>query len=119
MRRRFVYRPNPEGGVDCIEVTPDYQSTAERMPVFTDRHLEGQRASDGTDIGSRGKRKEWMQRNGLADAADFTETWARAEAQRADFYEGRHDTKARREDVARAVYQLKQQGGRRSGTPRR
>ncbi|QSQ14052.1 hypothetical protein [Myxococcus landrumensis] len=112
MRRRYVYRPNAEGGVDCIEVTPDYQSAEARPPVYTDRYMEGLRATDGTDISSRGKRREYMRLNGLADADDYKESWAKAEQQRADHYQGRAGTQERREDVARAMHQL-------SRTPRR
>lgn len=106
MRRRYVYRPNPETGrVESVEVTPDFQAHEERQPVYTDRYMEGVRASDGTDIGSRTKRRQYMQARGLADASDYTETWAKAEQQRAAFYtpEGKHDTQARREAIARAI----------------
>ncbi|WFG54186.1 hypothetical protein Mx9_p79 [Myxococcus phage Mx9] len=107
-RRRFVYRPNPETGrVEAVEVTPDYQSVEERQPVYTDRYMEGDRATDGTDIGSRTKRRAYMQANGLADADDFKGVWDKAEKQRADFFQGRHDTQARRQDIARAIERLR------------
>lgn len=103
-RRRFVYRPNPETGrVESVEVTPDFQAHEERQPVYTDRYMEGLRGTDGTDIGSRSKRRAYMQARGLADASDYTETWAKAEKQRAAFYQGEHDTQARRESIARAI----------------
>lgn len=106
MKRRYVYRPNPETGrVESVEVTPDFQSHEERAPVYTDLYLDGMRATDGTDIGSRAKRRQYMQARGLADASDYTETWAKAEQQRAAFFspDAKHDTQARRESIARAI----------------
>lgn len=106
MRRRYVYRPNPETGrVESVEVTPDFQAHEERAPVYTDCYMDGARATDGTDIGSRAKRRAYMQSRGLADASDYTETWAKAEKQRAAFYtpDAKHDTQARREAIARAI----------------
>lgn len=104
MKRRFVYRPNPETGrVESIEVTPDFQSHEERAPVYSDLYMDGVRATDGTDIGSRAKRRAYMQSRGLADASDYTETWAKAEKQRAAYFRGEHDTQARREAIARAI----------------
>jgi hypothetical protein len=82
MRRRYVYRPNAQGEVDAVEVTPDYQCHEERAPLFTDRFMEGHATVDGVDIGSRTKRREYMSSRGLADASDFTGEWARAEAER-------------------------------------
>jgi len=115
-RRRYVYRQDAEGNVHAVEVTADYQATEERTPVYTDLYMDGLRATDGTDISSRSKRRAYMKANGLADADDYKETWAKAEKQREAFYRGDFDTKARREDVARAYHELsskrRTQGGR-------
>lgn len=108
MRRRYVYRPNPETGrVESVEVTPDFQSHEDRAPVYTDRYMEGARATDGTDIGTRQKRRAYMQARGLADASDYTETWAKAEKQRAAYFRGEHDTQGRRSDIASAIERLR------------
>lgn len=105
-RRRFVYRADPETGqVHSVEVPHDFQAHEERPPVYTDRYLEGAVATDGTDIGSRQKRRAYMQAHGLADADDYKGVWAKAAEQRAAFYGGRHDTEARREAIARALSQ--------------
>jgi hypothetical protein len=39
--------------------------------IMVDRFMEGDRAPDGTDIGSRQKRKAWMAATGNADFSDF------------------------------------------------
>jgi hypothetical protein len=44
-------------------------------PIITDRHYEGARATDGTDIGSRRKHQEYMKLNGLAPANDFSPSY--------------------------------------------
>lgn len=107
-RTRYVYT---RGGVplpEPIEVGEDYADTSgERQPVFTDRYMEGTRATDGTDISSRGKRRAYMQAHGLADADDFKGTWAKAAKEREAFYTGNYDRAGRREDIARALYRSK------------
>lgn len=112
MRRRYVYRQNPETGqVESIEVGDDYTPPdAERVPVFTDRFMEGVRATDGTDISNRWKRREWMKRRDLVDVDDCKGMWAEAEKRREAMAQGKHDTAERREAVQRAMYQLSQRG---------
>lgn len=92
-------RPLPEP----VEVTPDYQTDEERPPVYTDRYMEGVRATDGTDIGSRAKRREYMRIHGLADAADFKGEWASEAKKRESIRTGHIDTQQRREAIARAL----------------
>lgn len=91
-RRRYAYtmggRPLPEP----VEVSEDYHGGDERQPVFTDRHHEGNRAPDGTDIGSRSKRRAWMQATGSADASDFSpQHYQRVQAERARPAPGLHE----------------------------
>lgn len=89
-RTRYVYRDtnpvDPVTGLPSgVPVGEDYQPPgAERAPLFTDRFMEGQRAQDGTDIGSKAKRRQYMQAMGVADASDFTEHWKKAAATRED-----------------------------------
>lgn len=113
MRRRYVYRHNDETGqVEAIEVTADYQPQA-RVEFSVDRHYEGLRATDGTDIGSRRKHQEYMRINGLTTADDFKETWAKAAEKRAQFFNGGGDAaehKARQETIGRVMYELERKG---------
>jgi hypothetical protein len=90
-----------------IEVPLDYRSVTRNIAApVTDLYMDGTRTSDGIDISSRTKRREYMRVAGVADMSDFTDTWAKAEKQRETFYTGQHDKKARREAVERAAYQL-------------
>ncbi len=116
---RFVYRTDPATGQVRayelgVEILPEeLADDGHRMPVFTDRYMEGLRTDDGVDIGSRSKRREYMHVNGVADVSDYRETWAKAEKQRAAFFQGKpHDTEARRQDIARALETVKQRGKR-------
>lgn len=104
-RRRYVYKLNPETNeVECFEVGADFESTRPRAHNFTDAFMDGDRATDGTDIGSRAKRRAYMKANNLADTSDYRETWARAAKEREAAQSGRHDTQARREAIARALH---------------
>jgi hypothetical protein len=75
--------------------------------------MDGVRAVDGTDIGSRPKRRNYMRERNLADADDFKNQWAKQTAERARVHrvaktgkaEG-IDSKARRETIERAIYSL-------------
>lgn len=74
-----------------------------------DRHYDGLRASDGTDISSRTKHREYMKRHGLTTADDFKDTWAKAQREREEYRMGsRVDSELRKEiteQVVKAVAQ--------------
>lgn len=69
-----------------------------------DRHYDGLRATDGSDISSRSKHREYMRANSLTTADDFTDTWKRQAAERATVMAG--DDKSRAADIAHVVSQL-------------
>lgn len=104
-RKRYVYtqggNPIPGGPV---EVGEDWQNVTGRTDVVTDLYMDGVRAVDGTDIGSRQKRREYMKREGVADASDFTGTWQKARAERDSFFRGNQSSPERREAIARALH---------------
>jgi hypothetical protein len=93
-----------------LEVTEDFQSAPERSGalVMVDRFMDGDRATDGTDIGSRAKRRDYMRVNGLAEVSDFTEHWKKAEAERNSHTRG----KAARVEAIRKAFQVLEQKGR-------
>lgn len=49
--------------------------------IMVDRFMEGDRAPDGTDIGSRQKRKRWMAEAGVADYGDYAGARAKKRAE--------------------------------------
>lgn len=100
--RRFIQSREPP--YDFIEVSDDYVSLRD-VDVIGDRHYDGLRATDGTDISTRKKHREYMKQNDLTTADDFTEVWNRAAERRAAYYTGKNGAVSR-EDIARAIHQL-------------
>lgn len=78
--------------------------------VMAGRFYENTKALDGTDIGSRRKRTEYMRQRNLADTGDFKGVWEKADKERQSIRSGDFDRKARREAVGRAWYELEKRG---------
>ena len=107
-RRRYIQDRHTG---ELIEVSQDHQAALRNDAgvLWGDRHYDGARATDGTDISTRTKHREYMAAHGLTTVDDYKETWAQAQAARESYY--RNGGSIRREDVARAMHQL--QAGRR------
>ena len=106
-RRRWVYTEGGKPLPEPIEVSEDWSNTVRRVDVVTDLYMDGVAATDGTDIGSRKKRRAYMQAHGLADADDFKGEWAKADRERQAMRHGNFDTRERKEAIARALTQGK------------
>jgi hypothetical protein len=107
MRKRYVYRPShPQasefGFVDAALLGLEAEVLALNAPVLMDRFYENTQATDGTDIGSRRKHREYMKRTGLAPSSDFSPGYYE-NVKKSDI---RDDSKARRDAVARATYEV-------------
>lgn len=105
-RKRYAYTM---GGVplpEPVEVSEDYHGGDGRSGalLMVDRHMEGERAPDGTDIGSRTKRRDYMRANGLADASDYTQQHQRDAQRRAEYFQGKHTNGKMEESIARALH---------------
>lgn len=114
-RRRWVYTMGGNPLPEPVEVTVDFQSRHERNGTcfMVDRFMEGDRATDGTDIGSRSKRRDYMRAHGLADAGDYTNVWERARAEKEARVLGKAPlSREIVEEVGRVAYELKQRRGR-------
>ena len=68
-----------------------------------DRHYADLRAPDGTDISSRTKHREYMQRTGLAVTGDFKETWAKEQTVRELTRSAQHVDKELRSEITQQV----------------
>lgn len=107
MRRKWVY--DEELG-EMIEVTPEYRPPGKKGALnhlgglWGDRHYDGLRATDGADISSRKKHREYMKRTGLTTADDFKDTWAKAKEQREHYMQ--HGGTIRRRDIVEAIHKL-------------
>lgn len=89
-----------------VEITGEEPGPS-RLEIVPDSHYEGQRTQDGTDISTRRRHREYLRVHGLATADDYTNTWKQAAKEREKFYSGDFDHAGRKEDVARAVHDLK------------
>ena len=108
-RRRFVW----SSADDClVEVTPDYEQPSRdqaRNHLISDAIYDGMKATDGTDISTRSKHREYMRRNGLTTMDDFSGEWAKAAKKRADYFQGKGGGAVTKDDIGRAIHQLESQ----------
>lgn len=107
MKRLFVYRPGHPAANErgFVELGAEDIHVDARVSVMSDLYMDGVRATDGVDIGSRKKRRAYMKAMGLADADDFKNEWADAAKERERFFRGESDRGERREAIAQAIYQ--------------
>lgn len=108
-RGRFVYRTDPGTGevrsIPIEEAGP--LETDKRLMVVTDLYMDGLRASDGTDIGNRQKRKGYMAAHGLADPQDFKEHIPKKEKEREAYFSGTYRDPGLKEQLGRAMHEHK------------
>jgi len=105
-RRRWIQRVNPETGKsELVEVDLNHRARTRNCSDFdaliSERHYDGMRATDGTDISSRAKHREYMRRNNFTTADDFRESWKNAPQER-----DKNSRAIRREAVERAIHHL-------------
>ena len=106
MRRRWIQKIDPVTGKGKLVEVPLNHFTPRRSlsdtdALISDRHYDGMRATDGADISSRAKHRDYMRRNDLTTIDDFKQEWADAPRKRELEAE-----KGRREDVERAIHHL-------------
>lgn len=107
-RRKWVY---DEELKEMVEVTPEYRPAGKTKDALNhlgglwgDRHYDGLRATDGADISSRKKHREYMRRTGLTTADDFKSDWAAAKERREHYYQ--HGGTIRKKDIVEAIHKL-------------
>lgn len=98
MRRRYIY-VNGEM-VEALTVAPA-PLAPDAGALWGDSSYRDLRASDGTDISTRTKHREYMKRTGLTTVDDFRGEFKAAEGKRTDYFQGRDP--ARAADIARAL----------------
>lgn len=106
MRTSYVQDPETGELVPKDQYVPRYHLNPHHL-VMGDRHYDGLQASDGADISTRTKHREYMKANNLTTMDDFKGQWAQQAENRAKYYQGQSGTGAvSRDDVARAIHQL-------------
>lgn len=108
---RFYFRPghpkaSPNGFVSAEDLGAYETPKACNAPIMMDRFYENTAATDGTDIGSRRKHREYMRANNLTTVDDYKGEFAKAQRERDAAKEGRIDSKTRREALERRFNQL-------------
>lgn len=106
-RRRWVQ--DRQTG-QLIEVGADYETERRGQSLdsslWGDRHYDGLRAPDGTDISSRAKHRAYMKSTGLTTTDDYGSSWAKAQEAR-DYYR-QNGGSVKASDVRQAIERLKQ-----------
>lgn len=102
------YCASPPAFVHCGKLTERFFETVPALAIHNalagDRHYDGMRATDGTDISSRSKHREYMRANDLTTVDDYTNTWAQAETKRREVFSGQDNSRAG--DIAAAIDKL-------------
>lgn len=93
----YVYRP----GLGLIEISR--AAPEAKIHVQTDAGFDNLRAPDGTDLTSRSKWKRYMRENNLTLSADWKETWAAKDKERAAWKTGEGGDHKRRKETLRRV----------------
>jgi hypothetical protein len=104
-RGRTVYTSGGQPLPEPIEVDSEWSNPGHETGRKSEAEIYGDlRATDGTDISSRTKQRNYMKANGLAMSEDFKEHWKQAEKQREAVLSGEAGSKERREAIGRALH---------------
>ncbi len=110
-RTRYVYRKNSETGeVEAFNVSEDFVGERRDGNHRSEEEVYGKvQATDGTDLSTRRRHREYMARNGLTIADDYKGEWEKAAKVReqAATPGAGYDRKERREQIGRALYAQK------------
>ena len=101
MKRTYKYDKN-QGKL--IEITKQKQGPADKKVFVSDTHYDGLVATDGTDIGTRKKHREYMKQNNLTTVDDFTNSWPEARESRENYMQ--NGGTFRKEDISRAIHKI-------------
>lgn len=103
-RRRFVQDPDT---LELIEVTADREPTRHKgdAALWGDRGYDGLSTTDGVDISSRSKHRQYLKRHGLATFDDYKHEFARRESEREAYYKGQKGSISK-SDIQQAIHKL-------------
>lgn len=106
-RRKYVY-DEESGEMREITAAPPRLSkkgAANHLgSLWGDRHYDGLRATDGSDISSRKKHRDYMRKMGYTTADDYKTSWAKAKREREHYMQ--NGGSVRRQDIAAAIERL-------------
>ncbi len=105
-RRRFRYNKETDSFVEITEGSDIAYLPADSGALWGDSGYENLRATDGTDISTRTKHREYMKQHGLTTVDDYKEHWKKTTAARDAYRTQGIGGAVRKEDVVRAIEQL-------------
>lgn len=105
-RKRYIWDDELK---DLVEITPDYQPSRKDAAnhlgsLWGDRHYDGLQATDGADISTRKKHRDYMRKMGLTTADDFKDSWARSQKEREHYMQ--NGGSVRKQDIRDAIERL-------------
>lgn len=100
MRRIYIYDKQLK---KIVEVTPRKRTRKNNIMV-SDNHYEGLRATDGTDISTRKKHRDYMKQHGLTTVDDYKDSWAKKKTMRKNYYQ--KGGTITRDHIRRIIHQL-------------
>lgn len=106
-RRRYVW--DAVAG-RLVEVSPEFVGQRRSEGRKSEEEVYGHiTATDGTDLSTKRRHREYMQTHNLTIADDFRQTWdsAAKEMKSAQTPGSGYDARARREDLGRAMHELR------------
>jgi hypothetical protein len=102
-RGRYVF--NPETGA-CEEVGSDWSDAPRKALTSTEEIAYGNlQTTDGVDISSRKKRREYMKASGVTDSSDFSKDWFAKQAKSKE----RQNDAQRKADLITSYKQLRKE----------
>lgn len=105
--QRGRFRFDPVAG-KCVSIDEDWTDAERRAQTTTEEIVHGKAiAPDGTDISSRKKRREYMTREGVADASDFTQHGKQKRKEREERYSSGRNRKQVTQAVVEAYNRLR------------
>lgn len=109
---RGRYRYDADAG-QVVAIDSDWTDTESRAQTPTEGIVYGNaQATDGADLSSRRKHRDYMKANGLSMAGDFKEHWQKKAKEREEVLSGRAGSKERREILGRTLHEMRQKGKR-------
>lgn len=104
-RRRYRQLPD----LSLVEISDDDCGSVDTRrtdaALWSDRHYENLSTTDGVDISSRTKHRQYMKANGLTTFDDYKGEFQKREAERQAYRSGERGTVNRR-DIERAIHKL-------------
>lgn len=103
---RKRYRQMPD--LSLVEITDDDYTPSIRgdAALWGDRGYDGMSTTDGRDISSRTKHRQYLKETGMVTFDDYQETFAKRQAERDAYHSGQRGSISRR-DIDYAIHQLK------------